>query len=59
LNAFRKIIRGNRVPRVRSLKARGVVFVREPREETYGTAAVFEDLYGNLGDLIQNNVLSV
>src|SRR6476659_6853840 len=28
-------------------------FVRSPTEETYGTVAVFEDLYGNLWDLIQ------
>ena len=33
-------------------KARGIVFVREPKEESYGTVAVFEDLYGNLWDLI-------
>ena len=26
----------------------GVKFVRKPIEETYGTVAVFEDLYGNL-----------
>ena len=32
---------------------RGVVFVREPRTETYGTVAVFQDLHGNLWDLIQ------
>jgi len=32
---------------------RGVVFVREPREEPYGTVAVFQDLYGNLWDLLQ------
>ena len=32
---------------------RGVVFVREPREEAYGTVAVFQDLYGNLWDLLQ------
>jgi len=32
---------------------RGVVFVREPKEEVYGTVAVFEDLYGNQWDLIQ------
>lgn len=32
---------------------RGVQFVREPREESYGTVAVFSDLYGNLWDLIQ------
>lgn len=31
----------------------GVVFVREPKEEPYGTVAVFQDLYGNLWDLIQ------
>jgi catechol 2,3-dioxygenase-like lactoylglutathione lyase family enzyme len=34
-------------------KRRGVVFVREPKEETYGTVAVFQDLYGNLWDLLQ------
>ena len=28
-----------------------IKFVREPTVETYGTAAVFEDLYGNLWDL--------
>jgi len=32
---------------------RGVVFVREPRTEAYGTVAVFQDLHGNLWDLIQ------
>jgi catechol 2,3-dioxygenase-like lactoylglutathione lyase family enzyme len=32
---------------------RGVRFVRPPRQEEYGTVAVFEDLYGNLWDLIQ------
>ena len=34
-------------------QARGVVFVREPKEEPYGVVAVFEDLYGNLWDLIE------
>jgi catechol 2,3-dioxygenase-like lactoylglutathione lyase family enzyme len=34
-------------------KARGVQFVREPKEESYGTVAVFKDLYGNLWDLLQ------
>lgn len=34
-------------------KSRGVVFVREPRVEAYGTVAVFKDLYGNLWDLVQ------
>ena len=33
--------------------ARGVKFVREPREESYGTVVVFEDLYGNKWDLLQ------
>ena len=36
-------------------KARGVVFVREPRAESYGTVAVFKDLYGNLWDLLEPN----
>ena len=31
----------------------GVTFVRPPKEEPYGTVAVFEDLYGNKWDLIQ------
>jgi catechol 2,3-dioxygenase-like lactoylglutathione lyase family enzyme len=30
----------------------GIVFVREPVTEPYGTVAVFKDLYGNLWDLI-------
>ncbi|MGF7037159.1 VOC family protein [Mucilaginibacter lappiensis] len=30
-------------------------FVRPPIAEEYGTVAVFEDLYGNLWDLIQPN----
>src|SRR5574341_1848084 len=33
----------------------GVRFVREPKNAAYGTVAVFEDLYGNLWDLIQPN----
>lgn len=33
--------------------AAGIHFVRQPKEEAYGTVAVFEDLYGNLWDLIQ------
>jgi predicted enzyme related to lactoylglutathione lyase len=32
----------------------GICFVREPKEEPYGTVAVFEDLYGNLWDLIEH-----
>ena len=34
---------------------RGVSFVREPKTESYGIVAVFEDLYGNLWDLLQLN----
>lgn len=38
---------------VNAYKAKGVRFVREPKEWPFGTAAVFEDLYGNLWDLVQ------
>jgi len=31
----------------------GVKFLRPPAEEAYGTVAVFQDLYGNLWDLIE------
>ncbi len=31
----------------------GIRFVRPPREEPYGTVAVFEDLYGTRWDLLQ------
>ncbi|MBI1818088.1 MAG: VOC family protein [Deltaproteobacteria bacterium] len=34
-------------------KAQGIAFVREPRNEPYGTVAVFKDLYGNLWDLVE------
>lgn len=36
-----------------SMKARGVHFLEEPRNETYGTVIVFEDLYGNKWDLLE------
>ena len=36
-----------------AMTARGVKFIREPREEAYGTVAVFEDLYGNKWDLLE------
>jgi hypothetical protein len=32
---------------------RGVEFTGPPREEVYGTVAVFRDLYGNLWDLLE------
>ena len=34
-------------------QANNIHFVRPPSEEPYGTVAVFEDLYGNLWDLIE------
>src|SRR5271154_3221833 len=37
----------------REMKARGVKFLETPREESYGTVAVFEDLYGNKWDLLE------
>jgi catechol 2,3-dioxygenase-like lactoylglutathione lyase family enzyme len=33
-------------------RERGVTFIREPSTEPYGIVSVFEDLYGNLWDLI-------
>ena len=33
--------------------ARGIEFVRPPTDASYGTVAVFKDLYGNLWDLVQ------
>lgn len=35
------------------MRSAEIRFVREPKEAPYGTVAVFEDLYGNLWDLIQ------
>jgi catechol 2,3-dioxygenase-like lactoylglutathione lyase family enzyme len=37
----------------RAMLARGVKFTAAPREEAYGTVAVFEDLYGNKWDLLE------
>jgi|SRR5215831_18136555 len=37
----------------RAYQSRGVVFIREPKEEPYGIVSVFQDLYGNLWDLIE------
>ena len=34
-------------------RSAGVNFVRPPSREPYGTVAVFQDLYGNLWDLLQ------
>ena len=38
-----------------AFQARGVRFLEEPRREKYGKVAVFEDLYGNRWDLIEQN----
>ncbi len=36
-----------------AMRARGVRFLEQPRDETYGTVAVFVDPYGNKWDLVQ------
>jgi catechol 2,3-dioxygenase-like lactoylglutathione lyase family enzyme len=36
-----------------AFKLKGLNFVRDPKTEDYGTVAVFEDLYGNLWDLVE------
>jgi catechol 2,3-dioxygenase-like lactoylglutathione lyase family enzyme len=35
--------------------SKGIRFVREPKQESYGMVAVFQDLYGNLWDLLELN----
>jgi catechol 2,3-dioxygenase-like lactoylglutathione lyase family enzyme len=37
----------------RRMIGEGITFVREPKTESYGTVAVFKDLYGNLWDLVE------
>jgi catechol 2,3-dioxygenase-like lactoylglutathione lyase family enzyme len=37
----------------KTMVTKGISFVRQPTEEVYGVVAVFEDLYGNLWDLIE------
>jgi catechol 2,3-dioxygenase-like lactoylglutathione lyase family enzyme len=37
----------------RQMTSRGVKFREQPRQESYGTVAVFEDLYGNKWDLLE------
>ena len=36
-----------------AMVAAGIKFIRPPKEESYGVVAVFEDLYGNLWDLVE------
>jgi len=38
-----------------AMRQNGVRFREEPREESYGIVAVFEDIYGNRWDLLQPN----
>jgi catechol 2,3-dioxygenase-like lactoylglutathione lyase family enzyme len=38
-----------------AMRAKGIKFIREPKQADYGMVAVFEDLYGNLWDLLQLN----
>jgi uncharacterized glyoxalase superfamily protein PhnB len=40
-----------------NMKQNGVNIVREPVEEKWGTVLVFADLYGNLWDLIEKNLV--
>ncbi len=35
--------------------SQGIKFVSEPKKESYGMVAVFEDLYGNKWDLLELN----
>jgi uncharacterized glyoxalase superfamily protein PhnB len=36
-----------------AMKAKGVKFYGEPTKQAWGIEVVFEDLYGNLYDLVQ------
>ena len=36
-----------------ALRTRGLQFIEKPRRESYGTVAVFVDLYGNRWDLLE------
>jgi catechol 2,3-dioxygenase-like lactoylglutathione lyase family enzyme len=38
-----------------AMRSKGIKFVREPKQQEYGMVAVFEDLYGNLWDLLELN----
>ena len=39
-----------------SMVSKGVEFLEKPRDESYGTVVVFQDLYGNKWDLLQLKV---
>jgi catechol 2,3-dioxygenase-like lactoylglutathione lyase family enzyme len=40
----------------RAMQEKQIRFIRPPVKEDYGTVAVFEDLYGNLWDLIEPTI---
>jgi catechol 2,3-dioxygenase-like lactoylglutathione lyase family enzyme len=40
----------------RAMQEKQIRFIRSPVKEEYGTVAVFEDLYGNLWDLIEPTI---
>ena len=42
----------------KAYQSRGVRFLESPRQESYGTVAVFEDLYGNKWDLLEPAALT-
>jgi lactoylglutathione lyase len=37
------------------MREQGIEFLEQPREESYGTVAVFVDLYGNKWDLLERS----
>ena len=39
-----------------AMQNKGVIFTEKPRQEAYGTVAVFEDPYGNHWDLLQPKI---
>lgn len=41
-----------------TMTSRGITFVRSPKVESYGTVAVFEDLYGNRWDLVERTAVA-
>ena len=54
-HVFLTVETGNCQKDYEEMKARGVRFFSKPRKQQYGTEVVFEDLHGNLFDLIQRS----
>ena len=50
---FSRKTRQAAIQRQGGVRALGITFVRPPKEAPYGTVAVFQDLYGNLWDLVE------